>query len=132
MKNKSLFILIFFLILLATVLAVWKLFLTPKPTPLPTVPVFPTPTVSPLPTSFWGHGDPNIEREIYKKTQNDYPLLPYVPYQTTNWKIDYKAPLTLEIVLKKDTPEIRQEVLNWIQDKGVDPNTHKIDWVGAR
>lgn len=130
MKNKSLFLLIFFLSLLATVLAVWKLFLAPKPTPPPLIPpsVSPTPTVSPLPTPFWGRGDPNIEKEIYKKTQNDYPLLPFVPYQTLNWKVDYIAPLALEITLKKDTLEIRQKVLNWIQDKGVNPDSHQIEW----
>ena len=33
------------------------------------------------------------------------------------------------MALATDTPEIRQEVLNWISSKGIDPTSQKIDWV---
>ncbi len=130
MKNKSTFFLLLFLSLLATVLAIWKIFLAPKPTSTsPVTLISPSPILLPTPTSFSGRGDPDIEKEIYQKTQENYPLLSFVPFQTLNWKIDYTGPLTLEVTFKKDTPETREEVLSWIKSKGVDPQTHDIKWV---
>lgn len=65
-----------------------------------------------------------LERQTYK----DYPLFDFIPYQTDNFTVGYSRPLILSITLKKDTAEIRQEVLTWIRSKGVDPATHKIEW----
>lgn len=80
------------------------------------------------PTQKNGLGDPNFYNEIQKGVVNYYPLLKYIPYKTELWTIDYLGPLKLEVILKKNTPEIRQEVLNWITSKGVDHKTHKIEW----
>ena len=101
-------------------------------------PLFPTPTPSSPPIQIIPQitipvatPDPKI-REYYKKLDEDtyrgYPLFDYTPYETTNWKITYLKPLILVVTLKKDTPEVRQEVLDWIKSKGVDPSTHKIEW----
>lgn len=75
-----------------------------------------------------GLGDPNFYEEIKKGVNDYYPLLQYVPYKTEFWSIDYLGPLKLEVILNKNTAEIRQEVLNWISSKGVDHQTHKIEW----
>lgn len=65
-----------------------------------------------------------LEKQIY----TDYPLFDYIPYYGEKFSVDYLKPLVLEVILKTDTPETRQEVLNWIKDKKVDPSTHKIEW----
>lgn len=129
MQNRSIFILILFLSLLATVLVVWKIFFAPKPTvspsmPIPTPVLILTPTLSPV----VGRGDQNFDIEIQKKIQEKFPLLQFLPYQTTTWKIDYIGPLSLEVILQKDTLEIREEVSSWIRSKNVDPTTHQINW----
>jgi hypothetical protein len=71
-------------------------------------------------------------REFYeqleKQTYTDYPLFDYIPYYGEKFSVDYLKPLVLEVILKADTPEIRQEVLNWIKNKKVDPGSHKIEW----
>ncbi|PIS14872.1 hypothetical protein COT64_00295 [Candidatus Shapirobacteria bacterium CG09_land_8_20_14_0_10_39_12] len=101
------------------------------------IPVLPTPTISPvinvtetpLPIATT---DPEV-KEFYKKLEQDtykgFPLFDYLPYETDNWKITYIKSLQLEVTLKKDTPAIRQEVLDWIKSKGVDPVTHTIEWI---
>jgi len=51
-----------------------------------------------------------------------------IPYITSNWAIYYKGPLHFLVKLKRDTPVIRNEVIEWIKMKGIDPTTHKITW----
>lgn len=96
--------------------------ITPTPTPLPVSQNTPIPVVT---------DDPKI-REFYKKldeeTYRSYPLFDYIPYKTDNFSLDYLKPLVLEIKMRKDTPEIRQEAYDWILSKGVDPKTHTIIW----
>ncbi len=96
--------------------------ITPTPTSLPASQNTPIPIVT---------DDPKI-REFYKKldeeTYRSYPLFDYIPYKTDDFSLDYIKPLVLEIKLRKDTPEIRQEAYDWILSKGVDPKTHKIIW----
>lgn len=75
-----------------------------------------------------GLGDPNFYNEIQKETADKYPLLKYIPFETKNWWVTYRGPLLLKVGLRKDTAEIRQEVLDWIKSKGVNPDTHKIEW----
>ena len=128
MKNRYLFILIFFLSLVATVLTVWRVFLAPKTPSLPTSPG-PTSTSLPGPTLVpQGLGEPGIQEKIEKEVRQEYPLLYFIPHQTANWEVDYLAPLHLRVILQKDTPETRQEVLDWIESKGVNPTIHKIEW----
>lgn len=89
----------------------------------------PTPKLNISPTiSVQGMGDPNFYENIHDKTLELYPLFGNTPHRTTNYSLDYSKPMILEVKLKKDTPEIRQEVLNWILLKGVDPKTHTIIW----
>lgn len=87
------------------------------------------PTISPLKT---GLGDPYFYNEIQKEVSDKYPLLKNIPFESENWWITYRGPLQLKVTLKKDTAEIRQEVLDWIKSKGVDPSTHKIEWKVAQ
>lgn len=83
------------------------------------------PTISPLKT---GLGDPAFYNEIQKEVSDKYPLLKNIPFESKNWWITYRGPLQLKVTLKRDSVEIRQEVLDWIKSKGVDPGTHKIEW----
>ena len=130
-KNSGLFVLILILATVATSLIVWRLFFfKPQPT---TLPVTPTPTPSflipsptPIPSVATGKGD--SPEDILKSVQSKYPLFRFVPYQELGFRIDYVAPLTLGVTLKRDTPETRQKVLDWIQSKNVDPKTHEIIW----
>ena len=75
-------------------------------------------------------GDPTIPYESEKYTQTNYPLLEFIPYETESFSVTYSQPLTLKVTLKKGTKEIIEStVLNWIKSHGIDPSTHKIDWV---
>ena len=70
-----------------------------------------------------------IEEEI-KITQKTYPLIDFVPYETENFRIAYEDPLYLRVkIKKKNVSAIKKEVLDWIRSKGVDPQTHQIEWV---
>lgn len=68
-----------------------------------------------------------VYEELDRLTYQEMPLFDYVPYVTENFIIDYIKPLVLQVRLKKDTPEIRKEVLDWIITKGA-AETHKIEW----
>ncbi len=81
-----------------------------------------------VPPSGTGLGDPNFYNEIQKEVSDKYPLLKFIPFESKNWWITYRGPLQLKVALKRDTTEIRQEVLDWIKSKGVNPDTHKIEW----
>lgn len=70
-----------------------------------------------------------IKEEI-KITQKAYPLIDFVPYETENFRIAYEDPLYLRVkIKKKNVSAIKKEVLDWIRSKGVDPQTHQIEWV---
>lgn len=75
-----------------------------------------------------GRGDPNFYEKTRPQIIKDYPLFDYTPYKTDKYEVYYKDPLVLKVYLKQDTPEIRQEVLDWISSKEVDPSTHEILW----
>ncbi len=85
----------------------------------------PEPIIYSFPTA---KGDPDFYEKSEDYLKKNYPLFKVTPYQTENWSIDYLGPLKFEVILKKDTSQIRQEVLDWIASKGVDPSTHKIIW----
>ncbi|MGB9637463.1 MAG: Ig-like domain-containing protein, partial [Microgenomates group bacterium] len=85
-------------------------------------------TLSVAPSSETGRGDPHFYRQIEKDVNENYPLLKYIPFETKNWWITYRGPLKLQVTFKKDTPALRQEVLDWIRSKGIDPGTHQIEW----
>lgn len=94
------------------------------PTPLPQKIITNTPT----PALIEGRGNPDFYEEQRPKILEQYPLFDFIPYRTDKYIIDYTKPLVLQVVLKKDTLEIRQEVFDWIISKGVDPKTHIITW----
>jgi len=125
LKNKN-FRIIFILAILTGITLALKL-LTPKE-PLPTQPEIITSTPSPIPTTITlpGRGDPNFRLSLEPTIKTNYPLFDYVPFETENWSVDYLKPLEIQVMLKSDTPEMRQEVLDWIESKGVNPQTHKI------
>jgi len=134
-KKINLFILILVLTSIAGTLIFWKLLFFKKSKPLPETPK-PTPTSTPtpilIPTSYPlpsepEKGDP-LEK-IREESLKEFPLFDYTPYITEQFVVDYTAPLHLKVFLEKDTPQVRQEVLDWIRSKGVDPKTHKIEWI---
>lgn len=126
LKDKRLR-LIAFLFLLVVAIILSNIFLPKEKISTPTI--SPSPTIIPTikPTS-GPIGTPNFYENIRPEILNNYPLFDYLPYKTDNFIVGYSSTLTLKITLKKDTPEIRQEVLDWISSKGVGPNTHKIIW----
>jgi len=97
--------------------------------------VLPTPTITQYlkPTVIEkqekeGTGTSNFYEKKRPEILTNYPLFDFIPYKAENYSIDYLDPLILEVVFPKDTPETRQEVLDWISSKGVDPKSHTIIW----
>lgn len=135
-KPSYLFILILVLAAFAGGLIIWRLFIyqppstspptpAPGPTPaIPTSPLLPSPTSSPKEV-----GD--SPADLLKSLETRFPLIKSLPYKTDRFSIDYKAPLSLKIEIKiaTQTAEIKKEVLDWIKSKGVDPETHQINWL---
>lgn len=127
-KNRIfifLFLVIIFLLFLKTISKKTKTEMIVTPTPSVTPYLKPTITET---QKKEGTGTSNFYEKKRPEILNNYPLFDFIPYKTEKYSIDYLDPLILEIILKKDTPEIRQDVLDWISSKGVDPNTHKIIW----
>ena len=128
LKNKTLR-LILILALIAGLMLGLKILFSQEKEKIPALPLS-SPTITSFPTIAIAEpeGDPNAPLEMRQENLRNYPLFDYIPYKTKNWQIDYLKPLTLEIILKADTLAIRQEVLNWIKEKGVDPASHEIIW----
>lgn len=106
---------------------------TPQP---PTSSIIPPTKKSPSPTLKAGSPTPDefseigiTEEEFMEEILTNFPLSPYLPYPNKDYAIRYTAPLELE-VSKKGTisAEDKQEVLNWIENQGVDPDSHEIKW----
>jgi hypothetical protein len=75
-------------------------------------------------------GDPAIPYESEKFTQENYPLLVFVPYDSQNFYITYNGPLALKVIIKNGSIQtIGKEVADWIKSHGVDPTTHKIEYL---
>lgn len=129
-KNRIFLFLIGILLLLVLLKLFQKEAVTPtvlpKISPTPSEPIYPSTTPTTIPLE--GKGEPNFDKKVAEDLNKYYPLFNYLPHKTDNYLIGYSDSLTLIVVLKQDTPEIRQEVLDWISSKGVDPNTHKIIW----
>ena len=95
------------------------------PTPTPTI-LYISPT--PISSLEEGKGDPNFYEKVSGNIQNKYPLLDYLPFKSENFTLEYIGPLKLKVILKKDTAVYKQEVLDWITGKEVEPSTHQIIW----
>lgn len=75
-------------------------------------------------------GDPTIPYEGQKYTQDNYPLLEFIPYETESFSVRYSAPLTLTVTIKKgEQKTIEPLIIDWIKSHGVDPSTHQLKWV---
>jgi hypothetical protein len=86
-------------------------------------------TTLPAPQFFEkGLGDPDFAQRHEQVTEKYYPLLKYYPIKEKNWSAYYDSPTKFIVALKKDTPAIRQEVLDWITSKGIDPKSFQIIW----
>lgn len=78
-------------------------------------------------------GDPNIPAAQIEYTEENYPLLPHIPYEANNFYIVYSRPLTLKVVILKGTKEaIEPLVLDWIHSHNVDPSSHTISYVATK
>jgi len=73
-----------------------------------------------------GRGDPGLVKKIHQKDQEDFPLLPWVPYSAQDFEADYLAPLKLEVKIKTNPGLAKQAVEAWIKSHKVDPETHEI------
>ncbi len=95
-----------------------------SPTEIPIEPSYLTP--SPPPT--YGRGIK--EEEFVEQALEKYPLLPYLPYEEKKGiNIKYTDTLTLEIIKEGSiTAEDKEEILQWISDQGIRPDTHQITW----
>jgi len=132
-KINLLFVLVLILAFVASILIFWRIFLyhspekTFPPTPTPT----PTLFLSPTPTPILNEGKGDTPSQIIDSLKKKFPLVEFLPYETENFYLDYVAPLYLRATIKKTTvsTQIKQEILNWIISKGVDPQTHKIDFI---
>lgn len=60
-----------------------------------------------------------------------YPLTQYLPYSTADFTVsEYTDHLTLKVLVNTaDLAKVKTEVNDWIRSKGVDPNTHTINYV---
>lgn len=75
-------------------------------------------------------GDPTIPFEGQKYTQDNYPLLEFIPYETEDFSVRYSAPLTLTVSIEKgEQKTIESSIKEWIISHSVDPSTHQIKWV---
>lgn len=129
-KNKRTRVIII-LAFIAVFLLILKLFPIQEVKKEPVPEITPTPKIfypTLIPTNEPQQGNPNFYENTRPKILENYPLFDYIPYKTANFSIDYLKPLVLEVILKKDTPEIRDEVINWIKSKGVNPKNHEIIW----
>lgn len=70
---------------------------------------------------------------IRDQTENEnakyFPLFDYIPYENSNFSIDYTDKLTLVVSIKNPNVEmVKDEVSNWIRSHNVDPATHTINY----
>lgn len=84
----------------------------------------------PTPTPISEKGDPEVQKEITDRTTQKYPLIKFMPHESENFYINYFGPLELGVKIKKgDKTEVKWEVYDWLQEKGVDVDSHKIIWL---
>ncbi len=75
-------------------------------------------------------GDPQIIYDDAEEVYNNYPLIRYMPYSDDDFAINYDSPLVLRVKIKSpDIEATKIKVLQWIEDKEIDPTTHEIIWL---
>lgn len=104
--------------------------------------ITPTPKISPTPSEFYPTIPPEdslppeeakeigiSKEEFMKEILINFPLSPYLPYPDQNISIRYTDQLELEISKEGEfNDQEKEEILQWISDQGVDPDTHQIIW----
>jgi methionine-rich copper-binding protein CopC len=77
--------------------------------------------------------DPRQLQTLQSELNKDYPLASLTPYETSDYRIVYSAPLTLEIQLKGSikAQDAISQVQSWVKSNGIDPSTHKYIVVNA-
>lgn len=94
------------------------------------VPVQAVPTLPPNEGFEAPRGDPQIIYDDAEEIYNNYPLIRYMPYSDDDFAINYDSPLTLRVKIKNsDVEATKVKVLQWIEDKEIDPSTHEIIWL---
>ncbi len=120
--------LIIILAVIAGTLAGYKLFFAPQEEQEPGQ-ITPSPSPNPTPTQRSQTEQGITEDEFVQDIIDQYPLTPYLPYPEEKYTIKYTAPKTIEVSVNQATESASQdEVLTWIEDQGVDPDTHTINW----
>lgn len=118
-KKYFIVILLFFLVIILIFL---KIFYSDK-TQNQIAVVEPTPTSTIEPT-------PTIELSI--DVIGNYPLYKLIPYKTEDFIVSgYVEPLILDVKTlnkSKTKTEMEDEIKLWINNNGIDSNTHKIIW----
>lgn len=126
-KKLPLFILITCLVSIVIIL-VFQHFSQPTKLPQSSKTASPTPTLTSLkPSTRLEKGD-QIST-IIKSLEEKFPLFSYLPYETKDYLLRYQAPFELEVKLKNPDANqemVRQEIIDWIKSKEVDPSTHQI------
>lgn len=91
-------------------------------------PHFLLPSVSPIPSvkEKSEKGDPTYWQEINRQLENNFPLITQLPYETSQFVINYRGPLELEIKLKTASESAKTEALKWIESQGVATQSHEI------
>lgn len=68
-----------------------------------------------------------VKDQEEKEIKEFYPLFNDIPYEGTDFNIDYTDKLTLLVQIKNpDRERVEKEVFDWIKRHGVDPATHQI------
>jgi hypothetical protein len=98
--------------------------ITYSPTPIPTEAVEPIISPSPLGDDF---SESEQDIKLIEETQQLYPLIDYLPIDNELYYLAYSAPYELVVLLRSgDKNAVENEITDWIESKGVDPETHTI------
>ncbi len=74
-------------------------------------------------------GDPRLVREMLTKLDQEYPLLPYLPFSNQDFAINYQGPRQLVIKIKgSNQAKVKEEALTWLRQHGYQPASHQIIW----
>jgi len=74
---------------------------------------------------------PGTETEVIQEETNftfsKYPLIDFLPIDNPRYHLTYVDSLVFKVTIKQGSQEqIRQEIVDWISSKGIDPDTHRI------
>ena len=78
--------------------------------------------------------DYELIEDIKTEVARDFPLASKLPYETTQYKVVYSAPLTLVITIKNPlltSAKAIEDIQSWVKSQGFDPATHKFVVVAA-